>query len=58
MDTRRARFFAALGLFLVWVAGLATLAVVSGRRPVAKPPLSAGLPTSAAPTDLDQAGPK
>ena len=33
MDARRKRWFAALGLFLAWVAALGTMAVLSGRRP-------------------------
>lgn len=33
MDVRRLKFAAALALFLVWVAGLAVMAVCSARRP-------------------------
>lgn len=33
----RRRFLAALGLFLLWVAALGVLAVVSGRRPESTP---------------------
>jgi hypothetical protein len=33
MEARRKRWLAALVLFLVWVAALGALAVVSGRRP-------------------------
>ena len=33
MDVRRKRWFGALALFLAWVATLAAMAVVSGRRP-------------------------
>ena len=37
MDERasrdRKRFYAALGFFLLWVAALGAMAVVSGRRP-------------------------
>ncbi len=31
----RRRFYAALGLFLIWVVALGAMAVVSGRRPAA-----------------------
>jgi hypothetical protein len=33
MDARRKRWFAALGVFLVWVAALAAMAIFSGHRP-------------------------
>jgi hypothetical protein len=33
----RRRFVAALGLFLVWVAALGVMAVLSGRRPESTP---------------------
>jgi len=33
MDARHKRWIAALGLFLAWVVGLATMAVLSGHRP-------------------------
>ena len=33
----RRRFYAALGVFLVWIAALAVTAVVSGRRPASRP---------------------
>jgi hypothetical protein len=33
MNKRRWLFFAALGLFLAWVASLSVLAVVSGKKP-------------------------
>jgi hypothetical protein len=33
MDARRKRWFAAIVLFLVWVATLGAMAVLSGRRP-------------------------
>ena len=33
MDARRKRWLAALVVFLVWVAGLGTMAVFSARRP-------------------------
>lgn len=36
MEARRLRFMAALMVFLIWVTGLAVLAVKSGRRPVAR----------------------
>lgn len=35
--SQRRRFYAALGLFVVWVAALGAMAVLSGRRPVANP---------------------
>jgi hypothetical protein len=35
--SQRRRFYAALGLFLVWVAALGAMAVLSGRRPAANP---------------------
>jgi hypothetical protein len=34
---QRRRFYAALGLFLAWVAALGVLAAVSGRRPDPRP---------------------
>ena len=37
MDVRRTRFAAALALFGAWVAALVVLAVLSSRRPVARP---------------------
>jgi hypothetical protein len=37
MDGRRKRWYAALALFLVWVASLAAMAVLSGRRPTEHP---------------------
>jgi hypothetical protein len=40
MDAGRKRWFAALGLFLVWVATLATMAVFSGHRPTRRPEAS------------------
>ena len=33
----RRRFYAALGVFLLWVAALGAMAVVSGRRPAQNP---------------------
>ncbi len=33
----RRRFRAALGLFVVWVAALGVMAIVSGRRPAPSP---------------------
>jgi hypothetical protein len=33
MDARRRRWIAAVVLFLVWVAALGAMALVSGRRP-------------------------
>jgi hypothetical protein len=33
MDVRRKRWYAAVTLFLVWVATLGVMAVLSGRRP-------------------------
>ena len=33
----RRRFYAALGLFLIWVAALGAMAVLSGRRPASNP---------------------
>jgi hypothetical protein len=40
----RRRFLAAIGLFLVWVAALGTMAAVSGRRPApVQTPAEAGV---------------
>jgi hypothetical protein len=36
-DRDRRRFYAALGLFLLWVAALAAMAALSGRRPDPSP---------------------
>jgi hypothetical protein len=36
-DADRRRFYAALGLFLLWVVALGVMAVVSGRRPEPNP---------------------
>jgi hypothetical protein len=33
MEIRRRRFFAALGVFMVWVIFLGVLSAVSGRQP-------------------------
>lgn len=38
----RRRFFAALGLFLAWVAALGAMAVLSGRRPERGPAATEG----------------
>jgi hypothetical protein len=37
MDARRKRWIAAVVVFLVWVATLGTMAVLSGRRPTEHP---------------------
>jgi hypothetical protein len=34
---QRRRFYAALGLFVLWVAALGAMAVLSGRRPAPAP---------------------
>jgi hypothetical protein len=36
-DQDRRRFYAALGLFLLWVAALGAMAALSGRRPAPSP---------------------
>jgi len=36
MDRRRTLFYAALGLFVAWVAGLGYLAATSSEKPQAK----------------------
>lgn len=36
MDARRKRFVLALTVFVLWVGALATLALVSGRKPPAR----------------------
>ena len=33
----RRRFYAALGVFLIWIAALAVTAVISGHRPASQP---------------------
>jgi hypothetical protein len=43
-DRDRRRFLAALGLYLIWVAALAGLAVVSGQRPATWPAPAAARP--------------
>ncbi len=40
--TQRRRFYAALTLFLVWVAALGAMAALSGRRPPANPAVIEG----------------
>jgi hypothetical protein len=37
MDYRRKRWYAALGVFLIWVAALGAIAVFSGHRPTHHP---------------------
>ncbi len=39
--SRRARFFAALGVFLAWVAALGYLAATSADKPRDRPPADA-----------------
>jgi hypothetical protein len=41
MGARHKRWIAALVLFVVWVAALGTMAVVSGRRPTLHPRVGA-----------------
>jgi hypothetical protein len=47
LDARHTRFYAALAVFVAWVAGLALLAALTGRRPVAKPSRAAPPATAA-----------
>ncbi len=43
MEARRRRWIAALMVFVLWVAGLAAMAVFSGRRPPRHRPAQVGI---------------
>lgn len=44
MDARHAKFYAALAVFLLWVAALSVLAAVSGREPPRRAPAPQAAP--------------